>query len=686
MITVSGIGSGLDVNSLVDQLVAAEGDPVATRLDLQEAELQAKISSYGSLKSALSDLQGSISALSSLTVFNAKSVTLSNTERLTASASSIANTGSYSIEVSQLAQSHSLVTPASDAFTAVSDIIGTGTLTFRFGTTDYDPGSDTYNSFTVNADRPSEQVEITDGSLQGIRDAINNADIGVTASLINDGSGFRLLMSSDSSGADNSMEITVAEDGGSPTNTDTDGLSKLAFSSAADNLDQTIAGQDASIDINGLSISRESNNITGAIHGVTLDLLSAKIGEPVQLTIGQDTSGTVTGVQEFVTSYNTLIELIDSFAGFNVETGEAGVLLGDSTLRSITNQLRNLISQAVPGLSSSKYNSLAAIGISTQALNSENEDGSISLAGGLNLDTSLLQQALDEDPQAVGSLFAVGGTTTDSLVNYVDFTSTTSAGTYSVEVSQLATQGDYAGTGGITSLTLDPSNKTFALKVDGVQSATITLTEGTYDNDTLLADLASEMQGAINADATLLAAGVTVNVSYDTSNDKFVISSNQYGSNSTVNITSTNATLGLESGVSSDGVNVAGKIGGVSAIGSGRFLTGTGSANGLQLEVTGGAIGLRGSIVFSRGFADQMNDLLDGLLSNDNIIDTRISGARSSIDNIENQRISLADRLEALETRLRAQFTALDILMAELQNTSEFLIQQLANLPGSTSS
>ncbi|NOZ11339.1 MAG: flagellar filament capping protein FliD [Gammaproteobacteria bacterium] len=678
-ITVAGIGSGLDVNGLVEQLVAAEAAPTTRRLDQQEAGFQATLSSYGTLKGALASFQGAVSSMTSMTSFRTKTASVADTDKFTATASSIATTGSYSVEVSQLAQANSLV--GADTFSAVTDVVGTGALTFRFGTTVYDSGTDTYTSFTVNADKPAKTVTITDGSLQGIRDAVNTADIGVTANIIDDGSGFRLLFVSDDSGADSSLEIVVAENPVVGSNTDTSGLSKFAFSAAATNMDQTVAGQDAQIKVNGLAISRESNTVSGAIQGVILNLVAVTAGTPVQLTVTQDQAAVTTAVNNFVSSFNDLIATLDSLAGFDPGTGNAGVLIGDSTVRSIGNEIRRIFGDAVPGITG-PFTSLADIGITTLALNAEQADGSILMAGSLVVDSDKLQQSLDTDADAVGRLFAATGTPSDSLVNFVSSTSNTQAGTYLIELDSggQATQGNYTGSGGISSLTLNSGNKTFALSVDGAQSGTITLTEGTYNTDGALATLAAEIQGSINADSGLLAALASVTASYDTVNDQFLITSSSYGSTSVIAITATNATLGLATGTATDGNDVAGTIGGSIATGSGRFLNGHGNASGLQVEVTGSSDGSRGSIAFTRGYADRLNGYISSLLTDEGILNARTDGAQEGIDGIEEQRVDLAERLKVLESRLRSQFTALDTLLVQLRSTSDFLTQQLAVL------
>jgi flagellar hook-associated protein 2 len=667
MATISslGVGSGLDIASIVEQLVAAESVPKENLLNAREAELQAELSAVGTFKAALSSFQGTFSSLSTATAFRQATAASSDSSVFTASASGEAIPGSYSIEVTDLAQAHKL---ASKAFTNTADTVGTGELTFRFGT--YDSG---LNTFTANPERTIESITIdgTNNSLEGIRDAINAADIGVSASIVNDGSGYRLMFKSDSTGADNSIEITV-NDTGDGDHLNDSGLSQLAFDPTAagvgtgKNLTQTSAAQDASFSIDGLPMTRSTNDVTGAIEGVNLTLKGETSGTPALLTVSAITSTASNNVQAFVNAYNELETSLDQLTGYNATTDQAGALLGDSLVNGALNGIRNLITGSITGLSG-QYTSLAQLGISFQT------DGS------LELDASILNQALEDDPDAVARVFAAVGTPTDSLVDYVSSTSDTLVGDYAVNITQLATQGSFTGVaaGGFP-LTVDATNDTFEIKVDGVQSGVISLTQATYATG---AELATQLQSRINADSELKAQGVTVTVQFDT--DHFVITSDSYGSTSKVEFTAVEGGgLGLSVATGTDGVDVAGTIGGVAALGSGQQLTGTGDADGLKLEITGGALGSRGTVSFTRGMADLLDTFMETYLGDDNIIDSRTDGINTRIDSVEDDREDLALRIQQLEARYIAQFTALDLLLNQLQATSSYLTQQLANLPG----
>ena len=666
-LTSPGIGSGLDVNSIVTGLVDAERQPVANRLDLKEAEYQAKLSALGSLKSALSSFQSSFSSLKSLSGFRQRTVSVGDESLFSASVTSTAPTGKMSVEVRQLAAAQSLATRAGE-FGSLSDVVGGGTLTFKFGTasgyadgTGY--GDGTY-SFAADPDKAIKTVSIAAGStLEEVRDAINAADIGVRATIVDDGSGansYRLLLSVEDTGAANNLEITVADDDGN--NTDGAGLSRLALQDGATNLIQNVAGQDAKVIVDGLTIYSDTNEVT-AIPGVTLSLKKEAPGSPTSMDISLNTAEVTSQITEFVNSYNDLIQTIDAMTSYDAETETAGVLNGDASLRIITGQLRNIISDRVEYLTGT-YDSLAAIGIVSE------RDGTLSL------DSSKLDAALSSDLDEVVKLFAAVGTPSDPDIEYLSADESVEPGEYAVNVTALATQGALTAGSAISSLVVDTNNDTLALKVDGVASGTITLTQKTYASNS---ELAQEIQNRINGSTTLTDAGITVEVTVNASN-QLVITSKRYGSASKVEITSvdtnTTSTLGLSVGVGTDGVDVAGSIGGSTGTGSGQTLT----AKGISIEVTGGATGSRGTLTFTRGYADRLNTLLDQLLDSDGVVESRIDGLNSRIEDLNDDRERLDERMQALEARLYRQFSALDTLMIQMNATSQFLSQQLSIL------
>jgi len=659
-LAMPGVGSNLDVTSIVNALMQVEQAPL-NDLNQKEASYDAQLSAYGTVKGALSSLQSALATLNSLSTFQATSVTASDTSIVTASADSSATLGSYAVQVAQLAQAQTLVT-AGQASTTQS--IGSGTpttITFQFGTiTGGTLSNGTYSGATFTQDGTAASgtvtIDSTNDSLQGIRDAINAADIGVTASIVNDGSGspYRLLLQSSSTGAASSMNITVSGDAALA------GL--LSYDpSATQNLTQVVAAQSAQLSVNGFNLTSSSNTVNGAIQGVTFNL--AKTGSTT-VTIAQDSSGASAAVQAFVSAYNTLVSTISQVASYDPTTQKGGPLLGDAALQTIQAQLRNILGAAIPG-STGGLSSLAQIGVSFQ------QDGT------LTLNTSQLQAALSAGASNVARLFTSLGNTTDSLVSYVSSTADTVPGRYAVNVTALATQGTLTGSSPAGLIISAGVNDQLALTIDGVTGG-VTLAPGTYTPDSL----AVALQAAINGAPAFSAAGIGVTVSQ--AGGVLTIQSNSYGLSSSVSVSGSAAqSLFGPTPVATAGTDVAGTINGAPALGSGQFLTAAAgsAAAGLKIQIRGGALGARGQVNFSQGYAYQLSAALTNILSDTGPLAASTDGINASISDIDNQRNALNARLTQVQQNYLAQFTALDTLISNMNSTASFLAQQLAILP-----
>lgn len=661
-ITSTGLGSGLDIKSLVSSLVSAEQTPTTKRLDTQEAKITAQISSYGSLKSAMSTFQGNLSALKNLSTFQKLTATSSDTAIITASAFSNADQASYNLEVKQLAKSQTLAT---SAFSSATSTVGAGTLTIKFGTTSYDPLTDTYTGFTQDGNKGTLALTIdsTNNTLAGLSEAINKAKAGVTAVVVTDTGGSRLVLNSTDTGASSSMEISAADNDGN--NTDASGLSALAFNLAATNMTQAQAAQDAKLAINGLDILSSSNTVNTALKGLSLNLQQAQPGKVVTVGISQNNDDITKAVDGFVKGFNDLVKIVKPLTGYDAAKQQAGLLQSDFTLNGAMAQLRTELVNTVSGLSGTAK-SLSDIGISTQ------KDGT------LTLDSTKLSSQLASNRAGVTAVFAVLGRPSNSNVVFASSTSDTKAGSYAINITQNATQGALNGATP-SSLTVAAGNDTFAIKVDGAQSGTITLTQKTY---TSYAELATEMQSRINGDSAIKAAGVSIGVSYDTGNNRMVFTSKSYGASSQVEITANTTTLGLSIGAGVAGQDIAGTIGELAATGKGRELTSTtGDPKGLKLIISDNVIGAKGTVDFSRGAIERLNKVMSGLLDTKGSLNSRTDAFQKGLDNIKKDRTKLADRMTLLETRLYDRFNKMDALLGRMQSVSSYLTQQLTPTP-----
>ena len=367
-------GSVIDVNSLVSQLVAASRAPKDAIISQQTQTVTTQISALGTLKSALSTFQDSLSAIDTPTAFNAAVANTSNGSVFTATADADAVAGSYSIGVTQLAQAQQLVSkPVTGGSSAP---VGAGTLQLSLG------GA----SFSIT-------VDSTNDTVAGIASAINSAagNPGITATVISGTDGAHLVLSSSQTGAANTIQVTET-DGGTNLSALTYGTGNTA------GYTQNTAAQDAQFTISGIPHTSSSNVVTDALNGVTLTLngttaAGTGAGSTAQLTVASDTSTITDNVQAFVDAYNTMVAAIQPLGSFDQTTSTAGPMLGDAVLQGVQNEIRSTLYGLV-NTGSSTYNSLASVGITT------NSDGT------LTLNKTKLGTALATAPTAVSSLFS----------------------------------------------------------------------------------------------------------------------------------------------------------------------------------------------------------------------------------------------------------------------------------------
>jgi len=386
-ITSSGIGSGLDIQGIVQQLVAAEGQPAERRFGRQEAAAQSRLSAYGTLKSALAEFRDQLDSMRELGSLLARKASSGDEELFTVGVDSNAVPARYEVEVLQLAAAQKLT---SGAFADTDTAIGTGTLQFDI------------------AGGPFSVVITEDtNTLAGIRDAINKAaaNTGVAATIVNAEADSFLILSSEKTGAEQAITVTASGGDGGLTALEYDpgnGLAALTLS---------VAAQDALLRIDGLDVVSASNSVAGAIDGVTLELVRAAPGETAELDVDNDPAALRKAISRLVESYNELVGTFDQLTAFNADTEIAGPLLGDASLRSVRDQLRREMSTEIRGLDV-VFPSLSSIGIG------------IELDGKMAIDDAVLDAALASEFDNVGRVFAgtggFAGRLFDRVENFLD--------------------------------------------------------------------------------------------------------------------------------------------------------------------------------------------------------------------------------------------------------------------------
>jgi flagellar hook-associated protein 2 len=364
-----GIGSGLDVQSLVTQLVAADRAPLEARLTRQASSIATSLSAMGSLKGAISGFQSALTPLTTTSQFQVMATSSADETVFTATASGGAVAGSYGVEVRQLAQPEQLI---STAFAAgATTAMGTGTLQVSLGSASF--------GVTISADK---------ATLGDVRDAINSAsgNPGVKATLVYGIQGAQLVLTSGSTGAGNAIKVTATNAAGA--------LAQLSYSGTGDtHYTEAQQPQDAIVMISGVEHHSASNVVTGAIDGVTLNLKSAKPNTVLNLGVTNDQGAVLANVNKLVEAYNSMQGQFKTLGGYNAATKTGGPLLGDWLLSSAQFEMNRGMTDSVSGLAGN-YSSLAALGITTGA------DGSLSV------DSVKLQAALSTDGDSVARLFS----------------------------------------------------------------------------------------------------------------------------------------------------------------------------------------------------------------------------------------------------------------------------------------
>lgn len=339
-----GIGSNLDVKSIVSQLVALEKKPLE-KLQLAAATVQTKISVFGQIKSLVSALSDAVSKLSSVTGWNGVSASSSDTSAVTASAIGGTQPTSFSVEVQSLAKAQSSYTMP---LLPVGGAVGAGTLRLEIGQwagAVFTPGSGTPVDLTIGA---------TD-TVADIASKINGANAGVTATVLSDASGDRLLLSGKNTGLAAGFQLSVTSDtDGDPA--DALGLSRLVNGSVTNQ-----AAANATATINGIGVSSATNVFANSVAGVTFTAVKETTA-PVTLTIAKDTSTVKKNIEDFVKAYNEINGVLNEATKYDQATKTGGLLQGDSTTLALQSALRAAVQSMSTG--SSMYNRLSDIGVS----------------------------------------------------------------------------------------------------------------------------------------------------------------------------------------------------------------------------------------------------------------------------------------------------------------------------------
>lgn len=757
--------SSFDVAAISKALAEAEVAGQRSIIQKKEDKTNTELSGLSFLKQNLSAFQTYITDLSDPATFNNRSVTSSNPSVVTATTASGSPSGTYQVIVNQLAQSHTQV--SNKTYSSLYSTVSTGTL-----------------NIDVGGNSKSLVIDGSNNTLEGLRNAINNGDYGVNASIVNSGGQYQLMFTSKTTGADGEVSLSGLSD------FDTLGLST------------TVNAQDAEININGLSITSSTNTLDSVLDGVTLNLQSADPGKTQTITIANDNAGITESVSSFVSTYNQLDKILDTLGSYddpdpeNPDDEYKGKLAGNPELANVRNAIREALTGSISGISGS-YTSLVQIGITTN------------LDGTMSLDESQLANALNTNINSVAQLFSKGGNSPDALISGITGSEETKAGSYALNVTTAASRaqldfGAYSVTNFLATDKLTSSTNALNIGAGaafdmtfGGETFNIALNSGSYAS---LADVATEFQTQINSagfaagtvgvsynaqesrfdflasngtalslanvvglsaqglgstayastEGVSLLNGASMDIDIDTSsttsislqggmftlaefkdnlqdainnnsdvktaNASVIIEdngtslsmlSNRWGSTSQISITnavglgntgvadaadtgdSVEGTLTMSNGATVDLGAYVDQEDGRKVVFSNFVMDSSGAAadvRGLEFSVLGGAIGARGPVNYTQGFADRLNNAISALLdTSTGSVSRRITSLDSTIEELTKKKESIDSRYDILEMRYRMQFQRVSALMQQMSSTSTQLAATFKSLSSSGS-
>lgn len=654
MFSIDGIVSGFETSSIIESLLGFQQTQI-DNLSSRKASIATQQSSVKGIEAQLLTLQASLSQLNRLkaSVFDLRTAASSHEDMLVADADSAANPGTFRLTIDSLAAAHQI---ASQGFDSSSAVLGSGQLTFQVGNR---------SEFTVTLD-PSNNT------LAGLASTINEQAEDLSASIVFDASSdsYRLLLTSKHTGLSNQISVSSEL-----TGDQTPDFSGPAVEEAADAVVRLGSGPGA------ITASYESNRIEGLIEDVTLDLRSADPNTTITVEIAADTSVANEAIRAFVDDFNSVIEFIDQQTRFNPETNQASPLLGNRSISTIKTQLLSIVSDTLSG--DQRLSRLGQIGVD------------LNTSGRLVVDSERLEQVLTGQVEGVDiddvrKLFGLNGTSSNAGIEFLTASARTqsSFGSYQIEITQAAERASISGSNSLTpSVTIDDSNNLFQLTLDGIVSEELRLSNGTYTVE----ELAKHLEGVINNASSLNVHNVLISVTAD---NRLRLTSEAYGANSSISSISGSASsvLGFTGNEQDNGQDVAGYfvVDGVEepAKGSGRILIGRSENENtadlqvvVKLDSTQLVDGPDGEISLTRGITSQLDTFTSQLMNSEfGLLKSLNQDFQTRMDSIDVSIRRVEDITAAKREALIAEFTALESIISELQNTSAFVTSQLSSL------
>lgn len=621
MTSISGLsGSGLDTNAIISQLMQIERR-TQSMLQTRQSEARTALSSYQAIRTAVSGLQSSLYGITKPSDWNLLKATSSDETTVGVTAGTASITGSIAFTVDTLAVAASR--RSQNTVATLSTQVATGPITL-----------------TRDGGTP-QSIEVGDGSLQSVVNAINAADAGVVAAAVKVGdNAYRLQVTAAETGAGSGFTLDI-DGGAGPLGT----------------MDELAAGGDAQITVGSgpgaYTVTSSSNTIEGLLPGLTVQLEKTS-ATAVTVGVERDGEGLADKIQAMVDQANAVLAQVKTATSYDAEKKQASPLTGDSTVRRLAQQVVQAISA---GVDSGNEYSAGLYGVS------------LTREGTITFDRSKFLEAISDDHANVASTFSQRGVTTDPTVQFVSANHEAQSGTYAVVVTQAAAQATEVGLIGTWPITTPP---TVHLRVGGVE---VTFTIGASDTAQDVADGLNSIFAANDFDlvATAESGGVALRTIAFGSDATFDVSWDSGGNWGTVT-----------------GADVAGTIGGIAATGTGKTLSvaqDDTTIPGLSVEVNATAAqvtaqgGAFGTITYAPGVAQRLTSVVDSAIDFvDGYLTSATTSTQARIDDLQEQ-IDNWDRVLAQrEQRLRLQFATLETTLGALRSQSSWLSSQIAGL------
>lgn len=662
--SINGLVSGLRTDEIVSKMMELAKRP-QTKLQADKTDAQLRLSTWQNLNVRIMAVKSKLDSIAVSGAFDNCQANSSDLSVLQASAGIGASPGTYYLKIINRAQAHQLagVTSGeggSPAFSSAAATIGTGQVRFNFAN---DPSKD----FKVD-------IDTANNTLTGLKDAINRANGGVQASIINAGStsspSYQLILTSKETGEVSQFSV------------DADPTIAMNFSGVVQK------GTDAEIQFGGggdgsspIMIKKNTNTITDLIPGVTLNIINHAPDKTVKLDVVRGTGVIKSSIEDFVAQYNDLSDAISAQFKFDPASNVTQPLMGSWDLQHVQTTLSSTLGGVVSGVNK-EFSALAAIGIT------------LDMSGHLQIDDAALSKALENNLQDVSRLFAssmISDSAHISILSSSSATQPSSVEGWEVNITQAARQAQVTAAAAFSS-PLD-AEETLTIYTNSAKTTSITLQEGwsleraiseinKFSNETGATAVATRADGSISSVAAENVYLSVRSIRYGGDADVWAYSSKAIDEpatsgfgNAVVSSTEPGDGTGYKS------LDVEGTINGERCTGKGQILTADpndskSSIQGLTLLITSEAA-ISSKVYFTKGIATALRDTLVEMTSSNGTISKAQAALTETMSDIDKDLVNIAERLQAQEDKLYSQFSSMETQLAKLQRQSEYLAQQI---------